>query len=152
MGRLNMPTYRAAADIAAPIDVVWDVLTDLDGYPSWNPFTIAARSPLAVGGPVKLHVVMWGGWLKLWQREVLSAVEAPHTLDWGARVMGGMVVAARTQRLTPLPDGGTRYETEDAITGPLAWLVELLFGGSLRRGFAGVAEGLRTAAEAKGSP
>jgi uncharacterized protein YndB with AHSA1/START domain len=142
-----MAVYTASVEIAAPPGEVWAVLTDLSVYPDWNPFTIDVVSQLVVGGEVDLHVRMWGGWLHLWQKEVVSAVEAPHRLGWGVRLLGGAVVGARMQTLEPLANGGTCYTTEDAITGPLAWMVELLFGGSLRTGFDGVAQGLRERCE-----
>lgn len=147
-----MNAYRATADINAPIEVVWETLVDLEAYPSWNPFTIAVASNLAVGQPVNLHVVMWRGWLKLWQEEVLQDIKAPDRLCWGVSMLGGAIVGARTQELEPLPGGGTRYTTVDTISGPLSWLVHLLFGTSLNVGFSGVAEGLKKAAESRVQP
>ena len=142
-----MPRYEATVVIEAPPEVVWEVLTDLARYPDWNPLTPAVRSNLRVGSPVDLQVSMWRGRLRFWQRERVATVEAPRQLDWGVRMLGGAIVGMRTQKVEPLGDGQSRYTTVDTITGPLAPLVEMLFGDSLRVGFAGVAAGLRGASE-----
>jgi hypothetical protein len=58
----------------------------------------------------------------------------------------------RCQWLEPLPDGGTRYVTEDLIEGTLNPLVSVLFGEDVRVGFDGVASGLKARAEALHKP
>ena len=57
--------------------------------------------------------------------------------------------AERTQTLTKLEDGRTRYRTEDVIEGPLEPLVRVLMGGSIQRGFEGVARGLKERVEGR---
>ncbi len=36
-------------EINAPRSVVWELLTDLEGYQSWNPFVVLARGRIEVG-------------------------------------------------------------------------------------------------------
>lgn len=47
----------AEADIDAPLDTVWQVMTetDTDRYPDWNPFAVRVEcdGPPAVGSPVR---------------------------------------------------------------------------------------------------
>lgn len=134
--------YAAEVEIDAPIEEVWAVLTDLDAYPDWNPFTPSMRSTLEVGEPVDMRVRMAKLGLTVRQRETVRAVEPPARLVWGEDMMGGLVRAERVQTLTDLGDGRTRYRTEDVIEGPLGPLVFLLFGPSIQAGFDGVAEAL----------
>jgi hypothetical protein len=43
--------YAASVEIDAPPALVWEVLTDLDRYPEWNPFTISLVAALRDGIP-----------------------------------------------------------------------------------------------------
>jgi len=134
--------YAAEVEIDAPVDEVWAVLTDLDAYPEWNPFTPSMRSTLAVGEPIDMRVRMAKLGLTVRQRETVRAVEPRRRLVWGEDMMGGLVRAERVQTLTELPGGRTRYRTEDVIEGPLGPLVFLIFGPSIQAGFDSVADAL----------
>jgi len=147
---------HSEADIDAPREGVWSILTDFSRYPEWNPFTVSVRSTLAMGAPVELRVRMMGGLFGRWpggwyqsQTEFVRVFEPGRKVAWGDdRMMGGLVTAVRTQWLEDLPGGRTRYVNEDAIGGPLEGLVIRFFGSSMQVGFDRVAEALKTRAEA----
>ena len=48
-----MSTLHASADIDAPADQVWRVVTDFARYPEWNPFIIHAAGEQRVGGKLE---------------------------------------------------------------------------------------------------
>lgn len=127
--------YTSEVDIQATPAAVWRVLMDLDGYPSWNPFTTEVRSSLVVGEPVFMRVRMVRLGITVSQRETLRAIEPERRIVWGARMLGGAIRAERVQTLEPLGDAGTRYRTVDTIEGPLGGLVFRFFGGSVSAGF-----------------
>lgn len=139
--------YAAESVIDAPPADVWAVLVDVAGYGEWNPFTPVATTTLEVGAPIDMRVKMDGLGITVSQRETIRAVDPGARLVWGMEMMLGMVRAERTQTLTALPDGRTRYRTEDVIEGPLEPLVGLLMGGSIQRGFEGVARELKRRVE-----
>ena len=47
---------KAEIEIDAPPDDVFDILTDLDRYAEWNPFTPRIDSTLELGAPVDMRV------------------------------------------------------------------------------------------------
>jgi uncharacterized protein YndB with AHSA1/START domain len=51
-----MRELTAEIEIAASPDRVWEVLTDLDAYPAWNPFIRRASGELREGA--RLEVVI----------------------------------------------------------------------------------------------
>lgn len=138
--------YRSECTIAASPEEVWAVLTDFAGYREWNSFTprVDLKGPLAPGSTVALHTRLRGR-IQV-QREQVRRVVEPRELVWGVRFPLGVIRAERAQRIEPT-QGGCRYVSEDRIEGPLSFVVERLFGRSLREGFAAMAEELRTASE-----
>ena len=74
----------AAAEIDAPLETVWSVLTDTDRYPEWNPFVVRVEceQPPHVGTPIRLHVEFAGG--KQVAPERITVVEPPYD-DEGMR-------------------------------------------------------------------
>jgi uncharacterized protein YndB with AHSA1/START domain len=56
-GGVLVRTVTTAVDIAAPPGVVWAVLTDLPGYPDWNPVFPQATGEVAAGNTITLRYV-----------------------------------------------------------------------------------------------
>lgn len=149
-GALFRREVRASIDIAAPIDVVWRLLTNVDDYPSWNSFTPRVDTPgLAVGNHVELHVRMPGRGPRV-QREWVNLVDPPHALCWGLRWGHPAVfVGNRWQVLEAIDDSTTRYVTYDRFSGVLAPIVIASYGRAIQAGFELCARDLRNAAEAR---
>ncbi|MET0342941.1 MAG: SRPBCC family protein [Polyangiales bacterium] len=139
--------YRAEAEIRAPADKVWAILMDLPNYGKWNPYTTAMQSTLQIGAPMVMTVKM-NALTTLTQTEYIRVLEPGHKACWGIDTTTPEANSGeRCQWLEPLPDGGTRYVTEDLIEGSLNGLVSGLFDADLKRGFDGVARGLKAHAE-----
>ena len=151
----------AAADIDAPLDTVWAVMTDTARYGEWNPFVVRVDcdGPAEVGKQIRLHVEFAGG-RKAVSPERITVVEAPYDDDgtrratlayvyegWPARL--GLVRGTRWQRLSQSPGGTTRYETVEEFSGPL---VPLAGPARVEEGFRRHAEALRRRAEQLSRP
>jgi hypothetical protein len=137
---------RAEVEIDAPIERVWKILTDTDGYDAWNPFTPQVETTLRIGDPIHLRVRLVG--TRLVRRTEFVTRNEPHTLGWemkmGARFL---LYAERIQVLTAIGENRTHYMTEDCFTGWLRPLVLALFGKAMKRGFLDCGLGLKKAAE-----
>lgn len=134
--------YSAEVEIDASPEAVWAVLRDVDAYAEWNPFTPDVQTTLRVGEPIDMRVRMEKLGFTVSQRETVRAVDENERLVWGMEMLFGLIRAERVQTLEPMPDGRTRYRTEDVIEGPLGPVVFLFFGPSIQVGFEGVAKGL----------
>lgn len=144
--------YRAQSDIDAPPDVVWAALMDLASYPLWNPFTIEMDSTLQLGAAMNMKVKM-SELIILDQTEYIRVLTPNYKACWGINTnTPELNTGERCQWLEPLPNGGTRYITEDLIEGTQTPTVISLFGDSLQSGFDGVASGLKAYVEANYSP
>jgi len=77
---------QAEIEIDAPPDDVFDILTDLDRYAEWNPFTPRIDSTLELGAPVNMRVRLFEGRRLLRQVEYVTVVNSPTQLCWGANI------------------------------------------------------------------
>ena len=143
--------HRSESNIDAPAERVWDVVLDLAKYPEWNPYTIAMKSTLKVGDPMIMTVKMTDA-LTIEQTENIRVLELGET---GYKVCWGIDTdtpefnsGERCQWLETLPEGGTRYITEDLIEGTANPLVTALFGDAVQVGFDAVASSLKARVEA----
>ena len=76
-----MPIHAITTlELNAPIDRVWQVMTELGSYKEWNPFVVdvvGPTRPLQIGDPLTLSVV-WADGGKLQSGEKVTQVEPPH--------------------------------------------------------------------------
>lgn len=108
--------------VAAPLEVVWEVLTGFDQWPRWNPDvkSMSYDGPLTPGSQFR------------WKAgpgtivSTLEQVEPPRLVRWRGRTMS--IGAIHEWRLEPR-DGGTAVETEESFAG----LAARLFRGPLQK-------------------
>ena len=133
--------------IDAPIDVVWSVLTDVDKYGEWNPFTPRARTDFTIGSPAHLLVRMGPATFRI--TEYVCAFDKPRLIAW-KKEFGApwLLLAVREQHLDSVGETRCSYYNTDRLKGVLAPIVSVCFGAFMRRGFADVAKGLKAYAEA----
>lgn len=135
--------------IAAPSSVVWDVLTDLDHYPEWNPFCLSATSTLEMGAPVEMVLADYTGAGGTFPNtEYVCAVVPERLLSWELRATPESPYAARRdQVIEPCSDGTCRYYSTDAFLGEFAHDIMAETGDWVRRAFDDTAVALKRHAE-----
>jgi uncharacterized protein YndB with AHSA1/START domain len=121
--RRNAPVVAASEiDIAASPETVWDVLTDLGRWPSWNPDV----KSMSFGGEAREGAVF------RWRAgpgtisSTIRRVDRPRLIGWTGKTLG--IEAVHVYRLEPR-DGGTHVTTEESYEG----VVARLFRGPLDR-------------------
>ena len=137
----NAPVVsHAEAEIQAPIDGVWAVLTAIDRWPTWNPDVKWASSvaPVAVGstfrwkaGPATIS-------------SVIEHVESPNVIAWSGKTLG--IRAFHVWRLAS-ENGATRVRTEESYDGPVARLLRRSLQKTLDAALADGVRYLKAAAE-----
>lgn len=130
--------------VAAPPEVVWDVLTGFADWPKWNPDvkSMSFDGPLEPGSRFR------------WKSgpgtivSTLEEVDPPRRVRWRGRTMS--IAALHEYRLEPR-DGGTRVETEETFSGLLARLMRGSLQKTLDRALEQGLEQLKAEAERRGS-
>ncbi|MGH2774793.1 MAG: SRPBCC family protein [Actinomycetota bacterium] len=109
-------------EIRAKPEVVWDVLADIDNWPSWNPDVKEAK---LMGGLRESSVFRWKagpGTIT----STLEKVDRPREIGWRGKTMG--INAVHVYKLEPHAEG-TKVHTEESFDG----LIARLFKGSTRK-------------------
>jgi hypothetical protein len=137
---------RAEAEINASCDEVWQVLTDFDRYPEWNPFIGSVVGRLRPGAKLEVTLLLQGGRERV-QRPTLVVFEPPTELRWHTRVLFGTVLACEHFfKLTPTEDGRTRLGQGQNYRGMLVKYMGAEFT-AMARGFAGMNQALKRRVE-----
>ncbi|UVJ46013.1 SRPBCC domain-containing protein [Pseudomonas sp. LS1212] len=145
----NTLVTSVTVDIAAPAELVWEVLIDLERYPQWNPFTVKVESTLRMGEAVNLFLPnpMCPGEL-VHVIEYLAAFDRPTLLSWEMYATAENPDAARRdQHIEATGEASCRYHTTDLFLGPTAQTVMENHGPWVKQGFDAIAHSLKARAE-----
>lgn len=135
--------------IDAPLETVWEVISQLDRYPEWNPFVVACSSTLAVGDPIRMRVRILPGVTQP-QTERILEHEPGRRLSYGIPASAlGALASRRSHEVTALTPERTDYRSRFELEGWLAPLVSLLLGRRLAAGFESMSRALQARAEAQ---
>jgi uncharacterized protein YndB with AHSA1/START domain len=102
-------------EVAAPPDAVWDVLTDFDRWPTWNPDVKSMSFDGDVAEGSKFRWRSGPGRIV----STIRRVERPRLIGWTGKTFGASAV--HVYRLEGR-DGHTLVKTEESFEGPVARL------------------------------
>jgi len=114
-----MKVFEAQIEIQAPIDVVWQKLTDFSRYPEWNPFILEAQGELKQGSVVTFRVP---GVPVEMTAPITSLVE-PTELIWEAQSSIPGMQPRYIRVLQKIDDNRTLFINREEFEG---WLATLL--------------------------
>jgi Polyketide cyclase / dehydrase and lipid transport len=153
---LPIPNYDShtlvrsvAVEIEAPASVVWEVLTDLANYSSWNPLCPVVMSTLELGAPVEMTLVDYtsdGGTYPY--TEYVCAVIPERLLSWELRPTEDCADAARRDQVVErLGEDRCRYYSTDAFLGENAHQIMTESGAWVKQAFDETAVALKQRSE-----
>lgn len=144
MLEFSIPTYNPATlvrsitvEIEVPASLVWEVLTDVDSYPQWNPFCVAMRSTLEMGAPVEMTLADYTGGTETYPyTEYICAVVPERLLSWELRATELSAEAARRdQVIERISENRCSYFSTDAFLGEEAHEMMRTYGAWVKRAF-----------------
>ena len=143
-----MRELRTEIRINAPAERAWEMLTDFESFPEWNPFMRRASGELKVGEKLAVYLKPSGGMGMTIKPRVLR-VEPNHEFRWlGHMVMPGLFDGLHIFEIAPAGDNGCQLVQREEFGGVLAPLMMALIGKSTRRGFDEMNQALKSRAEA----
>jgi hypothetical protein len=103
--------------IAAPSEVVWEVLVDFGSYGEWNPVEIEAHGEAVVGGVLEHTAQLPGHKPMTFKAKIIEATPA-HALAWKGRiVIPGLFDVTHHFEIEPLADGHSRLRQFEHFSG-----------------------------------
>jgi hypothetical protein len=142
-----MREVSAATEIGASPERVWDILTDFESYPEWNPFIRRASGDVAPGAKLEVRIEPPGGRAMTFKPTVLEA-EPERELRWlGRFLVPGVFDGEHSFHIEPIDDRRVRFVQAERFRGALV----PVFGKTLeqtRRGFEAMNQALKRRAEA----
>jgi hypothetical protein len=140
-------TIRSTLEIRAPIDVVWQVLTDFAAYPAWNPHVRQISGQPGIGQRLTLVSHPPGG-RPMRFRPLIIAWRPPHELRWRTTfVTRAIFTAEHGFRLEPIDDERVRFVQDETFRGLAVPLYSHFRLSATRRGFDRMSQALREQAE-----
>jgi len=116
-------TISSTADIQAPPEAVWEVLTDFASYSEWNPFMDRVEGTPQVGSKLRVHMAPPGGRGVTFRPTVLAA-DPGRELRWLGRLgFRGLFDGEHFFTLTANGNGGTRLTQGETFSGALVPLM-----------------------------
>jgi len=140
-------------EIAAPIDAVWETLTDLAAYRDWNPFVVSADGRAEVGERLTNRLQPPGGKAMTFKPTV-TVVEPTVAFEWLGRLgLPGIFDGRHRFDLAPSEDGGTLVTQSEQFDGILVRFMRRSLDTRTIAGFEAMNAALKARVEATiGSP
>jgi hypothetical protein len=140
--RMNPFTIETQIEIDAPPDVVWQVLTDFDAYPEWNPALVGMSGDLEVGKTLRFSTDDTPDALTF--EPVVREVRPGEHLRWeGQLLVPGLFDGEHFFDLELLPNGGTRLTQSEHFRGITVPFLSGWLGDNTHPDFIAMNEALR---------
>ncbi|KAI1789736.1 hypothetical protein LXA43DRAFT_556036 [Ganoderma leucocontextum] len=164
------PSYTAvltcyvSREIDAPLETVWEVLTDFTKYPEWNPFVRSQQITDQTGKTVLEDQTPAKGKYLLMKthipptmddsvrtqsafESIIAYDDVTYRMAWTSLIPQWIVKAERWQALSTTEDGKTFYESREIFAGFGAYLIKWFISTNLMKGFEGMADAVQTWSE-----
>ena len=127
----------------APIEKVWEAITNFDNYGKWNEFCPKVKCDFKEGGAITMYANLFPGRKPTNQTERFFEISAPNKLRYGIDY-GVILKTDRIQVLSALANGKTQYHSTLKISGMLSPLVLWQYRNPINRGFELSLKGLKS--------
>ena len=134
--------FESSADIQAPPDRIWSILTDAPAYPTWDSGVTKVEGRIADGEKITVHNEVAAGRAF----PVKVTMRPPDEMTWTGGMPLGLFTGVRTFRLA-LSNGGTRVTMREDYSGPLTGMMSRSIP-DLQPSFDRFVNGLKARAEA----
>lgn len=124
-----MRELQASVEIESTLERVWEILTDFDGYPDWNPFIRRISGRLEPGERIEVRIEPPGLRGMTFRPKVL-AVERQREIRWLGRLLVPRLFDGEHQLLLePSPENRVHFVQRERFRGGLVPFL----GGTLRK-------------------
>lgn len=130
--------------IEATPSQVWQVLTDFNNYPEWNPFVRSLTGQPKVGEQIQVELQPPGGKAMTFRPRVLAFNQNKEFRWIGHLGFKGVFDGEHIFELHDNGDGSTTFVQRERFKGILVPFLKKMLNGSTRQGFIQLNEALRS--------
>lgn len=128
-----MKSLHTEIGIGAKSEIVWDVISNLEGWSDWNP-VMKAQGDLAIGNTIHVTIAAPGGQGMTLEPKIVL-VEDGREFRWRVRKFFGLFSAEHGFRVVPEDVGRCRFEHFETFSGPLGTAMYSKQSKALNTGF-----------------
>jgi hypothetical protein len=145
-----MKELHTEIEIRASAERVWQLLTDFEKFPEWNPFLRRASGRIAVGARLKVFLQPPGA-RGITMKPKVIRMEPPRELRWlGHLFIPGLFDGEHIFIIEALGPGLVRFIQREVFSGILVPLFSRMLDKDTKRGFLEMNNALKTRAEMVG--
>jgi len=133
--------------IQAPDEIVWEILSDIPGWASWNPLYPKAEGVIRIGERWTLDLALPGQTPRTINPVILDWAPFDH-IHWRTSVMRGWVRTVRFLEIEKMGPENCIFSNGELFEGLLGGPLARRLRGPVRQGFAAMGEALKARSEA----
>ena len=111
-----MKSFEATTTIQASPETIWQILTDAEGYPKWDPNMTKLEGTVALGHKIKAYTTLDPG--RAFPAKV-TVFEPGRKMVWASGLPLGLFKGERTFTITPKGDGSVTFKSQEVFSGLL---------------------------------
>jgi hypothetical protein len=138
---------EARTGVHAPGSVIWNLVSDINGWPAWNPIYPKARGEVQFGAKLELEVVLPGEQPRAIQPTILDWTPGEQII-WTLSLMGGLLRSTRYIEIEVLGETNCIFSNGEIFEGPLMRFMPRKLRRAIKTGFNQFCEVVRERAEA----
>ncbi|MES2622453.1 MAG: SRPBCC domain-containing protein [Bacteroidota bacterium] len=131
--------------INAPAEKVWNILTDFEKFPEWNPLILRIEGKQELGAQLLVELNNGKG-SSVFKPKVVR-LEKNKAFEWQGNLPLGMFTGRHQFRIEKLSDTQVKFIHREDFSGWLSGLIMKQIGEGTRKGFIKMNEALKKRAE-----
>ena len=140
-----MQSIKTEITIHASIQTVWNILTNFEAYPSWNPFIISIKGKAEQDA--RLKTIMLNNGKENAFTPIITILETEQKLEWLGKLPLGMFNGNHYFHLEALDANTTKLIHGEHFSGWLSGLILKMIKEETIRGFEAMNQALKTKSE-----
>ena len=133
--------------VQTPAEVIWKQISDIPGWPAWNPLYPKAAGEVQFGAKLDFEVALPGEAPRVIRATVLDWTPNDQIL-WNVSMFAGLIRTTRYIEIETLPNGNCIFSNGEIFEGPLIRLIGKRMRKAVKAGFTAMGEAVRDRAEA----
>jgi hypothetical protein len=138
---------EARTGVQAPGAVIWRMVSDINGWPAWNPIYPRARGEVQFGARLDLEVVLPGEKPRPIQPTIQDWTPGEQII-WTLSMMGGLLRTTRYIEIEVLGETNCIFSNGEIFEGPLMRFMPRKLRRAIKTGFNQFCDVVRERAEA----